>query len=337
MNRTLLHCAVLALAAGSFPAAGWPQPPTANARQWLERMIQATQTLNYEGTFVYVQGPHIEAMHIVHSGGNDHERQRLISLSGPLREVVVANNSVICLSPERQATVAGSDYPRSPFPVSIPSELGQLESHYEFTVLGEDRVAGLDTQMIAIRPKDTWRFGYRLWLDRRNGMVLRSALLDDKDHPVEQLMFTDFQLKPHIDEAEFKTPTAPLEVQLPPVPPSGENAKAATGEPVTQSEWRIGEIPEGFIKALHNRFAQTPSRRQTEHLVFADGLATISVFLEKLDGMPALLQGASQFGSMNAFGTTLNGYQILVVGEVPAATVQHIANSIQHTGEAVKP
>lgn len=109
------------------------QPSTANARQWLERMIQATQTLNYEGTFVYrFQGPHIEAMHIVHSGGNDHERQRLISLSGPLREVVVANNSVICLSPERQATVCRQRLPRSPFPGVDPSELGQLESHYGY-------------------------------------------------------------------------------------------------------------------------------------------------------------------------------------------------------------
>lgn len=75
-----------------------------------------------------------------------------------------------------------------------------------------------------------------------------------KTIPVEQLMFTDFQLKPHIDEAEFKTPTAPLK---PPGSPSGGNAKAATREPVTQSEWRIGQMPEGFIKALHNRFVKT--------------------------------------------------------------------------------
>ena len=337
MNRTLLHCAALALAAGSVPAVGWTQSPAAEARQWLERMIQATQTLNYEGTFIYVQGPHIEAMRIIHGGGNDHERQRLFSLSGPLREIVVAHNSVICLSPEQQATVAGSDYPRSPFPVSIPSELGRLESHYEFAVLGEDRVADLATRIIAIQPKDHWRFGYRLWLDQRNGMVLRSALLDDQGHPVEQLMFTDFQIKPHIDDAEFKTPAPPPKTTPSLTPLPDENGAATTGDPVTVSAWRIEQIPEGFVKVLHNRFARTPTGRQTEHLVFADGLATISVFLEQLDGTPALLQGASQLGSMNAFGTTLDGYQVLVVGEVPAATVQRIAASIRHIGEATKP
>lgn len=337
MNRTLLHCAVLALAAGSVPAAGWTQPPAAEARQWLERMIQATQTLNYEGTFIYVQGPHIEAMRIIHGGGDDRERQRLFSLSGPLREIVVAHNSVICLSPEQQATAAGSDYPRSPFPVSIPSELGRLESHYEFAMLGKDRVAGLDTQVVAIQPKDHWRFGYRLWLDQRNGMVLRSVLLDEQGHPVEQLMFTDFQIKPHIDDAEFKTPAVPPKTTPSLTPLPDDNGRAVTGDPVTVSAWRIEQIPEGFVKVLHNRFARTPAGRQTEHLVFADGLATISVFLEQLDGTPALLQGASQLGSMNAFGTTLDGYQVLVVGEVPAATVQRIAASIQHTGEAAKP
>jgi sigma-E factor negative regulatory protein RseB len=84
-------------------------------------------------------------------------------------------------------------------------------------------------------------------------------------------------------------------------------------------------------------FAKTADRRQTEHLVFADGLATISVFLEKLDGTPALLQGASQLGSMNAFGATVDGYQVLVVGETPAATVERIAVAIHRADEAAQP
>lgn len=330
MKRTLIHGAILALAAGCWSTASGTPPDTASARQWLERMIQATQTLNYAGVFIYVQGPHVEAMRIVHGGGPEGERQRLFSLSGPPREIVVADNRVICRSADPQANAAGDHYPRSPFPVSIPSELGRLEGHYDFTLVGEDRVAGLETQIIAIQPRDHWRFGYRLWLDRGTGMVLRSALLDEKGHPVEQLMFTDFQIKPQIDEAEFKAPA------VLPVNPN-ENPQAPSGEPVTQSVWRVEQIPDGFAKVLHNRFAKTTDRRQTEHLVFADGLATISVFLEKLDGTPALLQGPSQLGSMNAFGTTVEGYQVLVVGEAPAATVERIATAIHRADEVAKP
>ncbi|MDV7393453.1 MucB/RseB C-terminal domain-containing protein, partial [Arthrospira platensis SPKY1] len=96
---------------------------------------------------------------------------------------------------------------------------------------------------------------------------------------------------------------------------------------MTHSAWRIVQLPEGFIKVLHNRFTKSPGHHPTEHIVFADGLATISVFLEELNGAPPLLQGGSQLGSMSAFGTVVEGHQILVVGEVPAATVRHIATS----------
>ena len=337
MKRKLLPCAVLALA-GSLSPVGWAQsaPPVADeAKQWLERMVKATQTLNYEGTFIYVQGPHIEAMRIVHGSGPDGERQRLFSLNGPPREVVVANNNVVCLLPKQQATFAGNDYQRSPFPLSIPREIGRLESHYQFEIVGTDRIAGLETRIIAIKPRDAWRFGYRLWLDERNGMVLRSALLDDRGHPLEQLMFTDFQVKPQIDATAFQSPAVPE--GSPPANRNDPPAPHPTGEPVQESAWRVEQLPEGFVKVLPNRFTESAGRHLAEHLVFADGLATISVFLEKLDGAPALLQGVSQRGSMNAFGKAVDGYQVLVVGEVPAATVQRIADAIQRDPGVTQP
>lgn len=339
MKRRLLYCAVLALAAGSLPSIGRTQPATPeNARHWLERMLDSAQTLNYEGTFIYVQGPHVEAMRIIHGGGEPGgERQRLVSLSGPPREIVVANNQVVCLLPKQQATFAGRDYRRSPFPLSIPREPGRLERHYELQMLGEDRVAGLDAQVIAIKPRDAWRFGYRLWLDRRNGLALRSALLDEQGQPLEQLMFTDLQLKPHIDDTAFAAPAPVPEAAAPNAGANASDARIPTGEPVTQSAWRVEQLPEGFAEVSHNRFTEASGHHPTEHIVFADGLATISVFLERLEGDSPLLQGSSQLGSMNAFGTVVNGHQVLVVGEAPAATVQHIATSIQYRPEAGKP
>ncbi len=330
MKQKLLPCAALALAAGSLSPASWAQPVADEARQWLERMVQATQTLNYEGTFIYVQGAHIEAMRIVHGSGPHGERQRLFSLNGLPREVVVANNSVMCLLPRRQTTFNGGDYQRSPFPLSIPREIGRLESHYQFEMLGADRIAGLQARIIAIKPRDAWRFGYRLWLDERNGMVLRSALLDEQGRPLEQLMFTDLQIKPQVDDAAFQSPALSEPSAHPELP------SPPAGEPVQTSAWRVGPLPEGFVKVLHNRLAGGIGQRPTEHLVFADGLATISIFLEKLGDAPALLQGASQLGSMNAFGKALAGYQVLVVGEVPAVTVQHIAATIEYDPEQLQ-
>jgi sigma-E factor negative regulatory protein RseB len=334
MKGALFYWVALALAAGALPTASWTQPVAEDARHWLERMLQSTRTLSYEGTFIYVQGPHIEAMRIVNSGGGTESPQRrLFSLSGPPREIVVANNSVICLLPKQHTTFVGSEYSSSPFPLSIPRELGRLESHYALEMMGEDRVAGIDAQVIAIKPRDAWRFGYRLWLDRQNGMVLRSALLDEKGYPVEQLMFTDLQVKPRIEDAAFASSAgAATETGLNP-----KGVDAPVSERVTQSIWRIDQLPEGFSKVSHNRFTKAPGRHPTEHLVFTDGLATISVFVEKLDGTSPPLQGSSHRGSMNTFGTVVNGHQILVIGEAPAATVQRIAVSIQPDSEVGKP
>jgi sigma-E factor negative regulatory protein RseB len=201
-------------------------------------------------------------------------------------------------------------------------------------LLGEDRIAGLAARVIAIKPLDAWRYGYRIWLDQRHGIVLRSALLDDKGYPIEQLMFTDVQIKPRIDQSVFASPVPRREASP---ETSHQDTHPPAGEPVTRSAWRIVRLPKGFIKVLHNRFTKSPGHHPTEHLVFADGLATISVFLEQLDGAPPLLQGGSQFGSMSAFGIVVEGHQVLVVGEVPAATVQNIATSIQHDPEAGQP
>lgn len=333
MKRKLLRCVALTLVAGCLSAAGWAQPDAEDARHWLEKMIQATQTLNYEGTFIFVQGPHLEAMRIIHSCDANGERQLLISLNGPHQEIVVTSNSVTRLAPGQREAFPGADFQRSPFPLSVPRDLGRLEGHYEFKLLGEDRIAGLAARVIAIKPRDAWRYGYRIWLDQRHGIVLRSALLDGKGYPIEQLMFTDVQIKPDIDKSVFASPlprrdASPKTDRQDPRPP--------VGEPVTHSAWRIVELPKGFKKVLHNRFTKSPGHHSTEHLVFADGLATISVFLEQLDGAP-LLQGGSQLGSMSAFGTVVEGYQVLVVGEVPAATVQHIATSIHRDPEAERP
>jgi sigma-E factor negative regulatory protein RseB len=330
MKRKRWYCVALTLAVGCLSAAGGAQPEVEDAKHWLERMIQATQTLNYEGTFIFVQGPHIEAMRIIHGCDPNGERQLLISLNGPHREIVVTGNQVTRLAPAQSETFAGADFRRSPFPLSVPRDLSRLESHYEFEMLGEDRIAGLAARVIAIKPRDAWRYGYRIWLDQRHGIVLRSALLDGNGYPIEQLMFTDVQVKTQIDKSVFESPGSRREAS----PETNHQDAPPAGEPVTRSSWRIAQLPKGFAKVLHNRFTKSPGHRPTEHLVFADGLATISVFLERLDGAPPLLQGGSQLGSMSAFGAVVEDHQVLVVGEVPAATVQHIATSIHHDPEA---
>jgi sigma-E factor negative regulatory protein RseB len=88
---------------------------------------------------------------------------------------------------------------------------------------------------------------------------------------------------------------------------------------------------------MHNRLTADSGKPPAEHIVLTDGLATVSVFLEPLGGAKPLLEGPAQMGAMNAFGKVSSDYQVLVVGEVPQATVQMIASAL-HTapGAAAK-
>lgn len=316
--RLLGMTAALLLALLSAGAIAAEKP--GEARQWLEKMIQAAHSLSYEGIFVYVRGQQLEAMHVIHQNSQDGERQRMFSLNGSFREVVVANDQVICLNPEQQPSL-GTGYRRTPFP-NLPGRLDELTRYYDLKPLGEDRVAGMDAYIITIQPRDKLRFGYRLWLERNSGMVLRSALFDESDNILEQMMFTSVQFNPPVDPALLAPPASST--------PTAPSPKPAL-EQVDHPGWRFAEggLPLGFTRVMHNRLAGDGNRPAAEHIVLTDGLATVSVFLEPLQESKPLLQGPAQMGAMNAFGKVLDDYQVLAVGEVPQATVQMIVSALQ--------
>lgn len=331
MNLPVWYLVALVLVLLQLEAA-YASPPDnatdAAAKEWLERMIKATQTLNYKGDFVYVRGGHLESMHIIHKGGADGQRQRMYALSGAPREVIVSENHVISLLLNQPAASVGAGYQRSPFPIMLPQELDELEANYRFKMFGSDRVAGKDTQVIAIKPRDEWRFGYRLWLEQETGLVLRSALLDQAGHPLEQLMFTDIQFKPDIDD----------DLLLPSIAIDQDNVSAQTKptkEKITRSHWKLAELPAGFKQVMHSRFVGNGGApHATEHMVLTDGLATVSVFLEPLAGSKPVLKGDTQLGAMHAFGKVIEGHQALVIGEVPQQTVEMIASSLEYASES---
>lgn len=322
MNISVWHLAVLVTILLSVELT-YGKPPN-EAKEWLERMILANQDLDYEGEFVYVRGPHMESMHITHQGGEKGQRQRMFSLSGSPREIIVSENQVVSLLFNQKKESDAIRYQRSPFPISLPRDLDKLELSYDFEILGNDRVAGRTTQVVAIKPRDKWRFGYRLWLDEETGIVLRSVLLDEKSYPLEQLMFTDLQIKPEIDSTLF-SPSASISKSQ-----SSPSTKKPLKEKVSQSRWQIAGLPLGFKQVMHSRFQSNVNSHATEHMVLTDGLATVSVFLEPLTQSKPLLKGSTQLGAMHAYGKVIDDHQALVVGEVPKQTIRKIVDSLTH-------
>ena len=294
-----------------------------SARQWLDSMSGALQALNYDGTFVYLHDNRLEAMRIVHQVSPGGEKERLIALTGSAREVLRDEKVVTCIMPDNKSVMVGQSRPRQPFP-DVPEDLDSLSPYYQLRDAGEDRIAGLMTRVIDITPRDKYRYGYRFWIDATNFMLLKFELKDVDGTAIEQVMFTDLKVGERIDPATLE----------PSLTGEGYNwfrQENSTGDPAVnpvRPEWTVTLLPAGFKMTDSQRRQVRQGGEHAEHMVFTDGLATVSVYVEKVMANETAFTGLSNRGAMNAFGSVLGDYQVTVVGEVPAATVQSVARSV---------
>ncbi len=301
-------------------AGTWSERP---ASEWLEKMAAAAQNLNYDGTFVYRNGDRMESMRIIHLATPNGERERMFSLTGAAREVLRDNEKVTCILPDSQSVVVTKRRPRAvTLRVFDPRE--GFSRHYVLSSQPGERVAGRKTALIEVRPKDEYRYGYRLWLDRVTGLLLKSELVGDAGRALEQIVYTDIKMPA----------TIPAELLQPAISGAGYTWYSDNGSntlPVAEmaSGWFVGWQPDGFEMSDRVFDPTSLSRMPIEHLVYTDGLASVSVFIERLSSAAEGIEGHSNMGAMNAYGRVHGDYQITVVGEVPSITVERVADSVE--------
>lgn len=297
------------------------------ARGWLEQMSHAVQSANYRGTFVYQHNDHIEAMSIVHAGQSDNEWEKLSSLTGPKREVIRNNQMVTCILGDRQAVVLNKSRPRQPFPAGFPDDLSNIEKHYRFHLLDTDRVAGIECRLVAIQPRDQFRYGRRLCISLDNKILLRSEVTDKSGKVIEQMMFTRIEFPDTISEQELRPDYQQGSYSWVREPELSFQGKAINTE---NGKWQFTRVPEGFMQTSHNWHDLSAADSAVEHWVFSDGLASVSVYIEKARPKDESYTGISRRGALNAFGTMQKGHYITVVGEVPVVTLESIGKSVQY-------
>lgn len=300
--------------------------PAKSARDWLKSMSMAVKTLNYEGVFVYIHGKKIESMKIVHQADEHGERERLLSLNGSAREIIRDNDRLTCILPDNKAVVVEKSRPRKYIPEALLRVNRKLEKHYRLAVLGNDRVAGMEVKVIAIIPRDKFRYGHRLWLDKKTSMLLRSDVVNEKGVAVEQFMFTHIKFMKKI-EARSLEPAIKGKIFK-----SFKWYRPRTKKPSTtkaKSKWKVNGMPAGFKQSMYAEHGLPTSRMPVDHFVLTDGLSSVSVYVEKTANKRKLLKGTSNMGAVNAFGKVVHGYQVTVVGEVPKATVILIGRSVK--------
>lgn len=89
----------------------------------------------------------------------------------------------------------------------------------------------------------------------------------------------------------------------------------------------ISDTPaqDGTSTTAHDNTRAT--QREVLQIVFSDGLAAISIFIEP--GSQSRTEGSLQQGATNIIGKRLGDYWLTIVGEVPQAAIRQIANSIE--------
>lgn len=123
-------------------------------------------------------------------------------------------------------------------------DVDALSALYDFQLLNQARVAGRDTQAVAILPKDAYRYGYRIYLDSQKALPLKTDMLDDKGSVISQIMFTSIQIDTEMDgntEGGFDGREYYHWVQR--EPGKVENEPEA-------GEWKFAGLPQGYHQAL---------------------------------------------------------------------------------------
>ncbi|MBE9516612.1 MAG: MucB/RseB C-terminal domain-containing protein [Proteobacteria bacterium] len=313
-NKTaiLLLGAALAIYAGTVSA-------TDAAHDWLMKMSQAAQDLNYRGHFVYQHNGQMEAMQIIHRSSNGAVQERLLSLNGSPREIIRNQQGVWCYLPdEKSIVVSHRNKAEKNFPALIPMRLDQLDPYYRFKMGRKERVSGRLTQKVLIAPRDKYRYGYRLWADTATGLLLKADLVDARGAVLEQFMFTDISIGGDIPKSELRATvdTTGLVMHKPKSDPS----------PISGSrKWQFRGLPKGFKQVSYQQRMKPMSDHSMTHIVLSDGLAAISVFIEPFDAKIAASHNS--MGAVNVWRAQLYGNQITAVGEVPAITVKKIAKA----------
>jgi len=293
------------------------------ATEWLERMSAAMSQMTYQGTFVYVQGEHVETMRLTHVSDDSGVRERLFSVSGEQREILRDSSGIRWVQGNEHSVMEDPGFGRSFFP-EISVELSDADSSvYRFQMGGTERIAGHNGRQVRIIPLDKYRYGYTLWLEEQSALLLKWELTDNKQKRLAKLMFTDLRLGSEVDTNELRSDDSwkeykKLESKL----PSG--GSLAHSNP----KWQAASLPPGYRLTSH-RYLGRDDRELYEHLVYSDGLAAVSVYVESDDDDTPDQKAINRMGTAHAYSRVSDGVMITVVGDVPAATVMAIGDAVR--------
>ncbi|MBT8066021.1 MAG: MucB/RseB C-terminal domain-containing protein [Gammaproteobacteria bacterium] len=315
-RQTICSLLLLGVLFSGTPALAESKDPSA----WLERMRAAVDTSSYEGTVVRVRDGEAEALKVVRTFDDGVIREKVVAQEGDGLEIIRNGNEVHCILPDKKSVLVEKWNDQSTLFSTLPSSDLQFGSEYDVSLVREERVAGRKANLLAIRPHDGYRYGYRIWLDVETGFPLQTKLIDADGVAIEQIKFAEVDFSEEIHASAL----APSH--------STENFRwlNQSSRHVTRSvetDWTSESLPQGFRVVSSHEEQVANGEDYVVHILYSDGLASVSVFIAARDGEDP--EGVSSVGGSNAYSAIVSGHHVTAVGKVPAMTVQQIATTMR--------
>jgi sigma-E factor negative regulatory protein RseB len=295
---------------------------SADALAWLQRIQAAAGRLNYSGTFVYMHlGGQPQTSRITHVFESGNERERLDILDGAPLTILRANEEVRSYSPDTKTVVVEKRSGRGGFPALLTDPGAAIAEQYDVRKGDLARVAGLDCQVVVLESRDRMRYGHRLWADLATGLLLKAQTINERGEVVEQIAFSQVDIGGAAEKYASRLAK----------PKGGRDWRTATPgvTPVRFSEtgWHIENPLPGFRKVLELK--RGIGAVEVGQVVFSDGLASVSVFIEPLSSGAGAQEGISSQGAVNVSRRRIGDHLVTVLGEAPPACISRFAQAIE--------
>jgi sigma-E factor negative regulatory protein RseB len=299
--------------------------PERSVSEWLMRMHEASRKRAYVGTFVVSSAANMASARIWHVCDGEQQIERIESLTGAPRSTFRRNDEVITFRPDTKIALVEKRDTLGIFPSMLKAADLSIGQYYTAKQHGAERVAGLEADIVHLDPKDSLRYGYRVWSEKKSGLVIKLQTLDTDGRVLEQAAYSDLQLDAPVSMAKLSQMMGNVEGYKIERPDLIKTNALAEGwllkAPV------VGFKPMSCYKRMVNK-SDGGSSDAAMQWIFSDGLASVSIFAEGFDRNRHVQEGTMTMGATRSLtrlyvdkNDKAASWWLTVVGEVPVATL----------------
>lgn len=320
---------LVAAQTGPLPAAVAPfgVQEAKSLNDWLQRMHDASKNRAYIGTFVVSAGGQMQSAKIWHVCEAGQQAERIETLTGAPRSTFRHNDKLVTFLPDQKLARHEKREVLSMFPELVQSLDNQIAEFYRLKPEGIDRVAGLESDVVMLLPKDNLRFAYRIWTEQKKGLIVKLQTLDAEGKVLEQAAFSELQLDVPVRMDKLLQMMGKAE---------GYKVEQSTLVKTTASAegWTLKAPAAGFksvscYKRPGAAAQAAPLAEEPMQCVFSDGLASVSLFVEPFDRQRHGKESSLSMGATHTMTRQLGSYWLTAMGEVPIATLKQFANGLE--------